>query len=532
MPIFQQGTLNTTALVVPDLYVQIVPPQNLVLNGVPTNLIGMVGTASWGPVNQPVVIGTMADYAQNFGPIVVRKHDMGTCVATAVQQGATNFRCVRVTDGLDVAASYTVGLANTTFAILFSALHTGSLGNAITLTLSPGASNTTWQLVIALSGLVPEVYKNIPAPTPAAFWQNLANAVNQGVGPLRGPSQLVVASVGTATNTPLSSFGTAQPNSQMQTAMLAGGTDGAATANIQTEIGVDALPRTGMYALRSQGCGIAVLVDADDSTQWTTQAAFGLSEGIYMILVGPNGQAITDAVTAKQAAGLDSYAAKLMFGDWIYWNDQANAVTRLVSPQGFVAGRLGNLSPEQSSLNQPLYSIVGTQMSGAPNSGQVSTYSDAELQLLFENGIDVISNPQPGGAYWGVRCGHNTSSNPAIDGDNYTRLTNYIASTLAAGMGQFVGQVINGGLFQRIRATQLSFLQNLFAQGVLGSLDGTAPYSVICDTSNNPQSMTDLGFVQSNAQVQYQSINEKFIVNVEGGQTVVVQRQVLPGGLA
>src|ERR1700723_3513413 len=99
MPIVQQGSINTTALVVPDLYVQIVPPQNLVLNGVPTNLVGIVGTASWGPVNQPVILGTMANYATSFGPVVVRKYDMGTNVATAVQQGAAAFRCVRVTDG-------------------------------------------------------------------------------------------------------------------------------------------------------------------------------------------------------------------------------------------------------------------------------------------------------------------------------------------------------------------------------------------------------------------------------------------------
>ena len=57
MPIVQQGSINTTALVVPDLYVQIVPPQNLVLNGVPTNVVGVVGTASWGPVGQPVIVG-------------------------------------------------------------------------------------------------------------------------------------------------------------------------------------------------------------------------------------------------------------------------------------------------------------------------------------------------------------------------------------------------------------------------------------------------------------------------------------------
>jgi phage tail sheath protein FI len=181
-------------------------------------------------------------------------------------------------------------------------------------------------------------------------------------------------------------------------------------------------------------------------------------------------------------------------------------------------------------LNKPLYSVVGTQISGVPNSGQSTTYSDAELQTLFQAGIDVIANPQPGGSYWGVRCGHNTSSNPATNGDNYARMTNYIAATLAAGMGGFVGQVINSSLFQQIRSTQLSYLQSLLGQGILGSLDGSLPFSVICDASNNPISRTSLGYVQSDCQVQYQGINEKFIVNVEGGQTVIVQSQILPSG--
>jgi len=67
MPIVQQGAINTTSLIVPGLYVQIVPPQNLVLNGVPTNIIGIVGTATWGPVGEPSILATMADYAQLFG---------------------------------------------------------------------------------------------------------------------------------------------------------------------------------------------------------------------------------------------------------------------------------------------------------------------------------------------------------------------------------------------------------------------------------------------------------------------------------
>ena len=109
-------------------------------------------------------------------------------------------------------------------------------------------------------------------------------------------------------------------------------------------------------------------------------------------------------------------------------------------------------------------------------------------------------------------------------------MTHFIAATLSAGMGQYVGQVVNAALFRRIRATQLSFLQNLLAQGILGSTDGSLPFSVVCDASNNPPSRTALGYVQSDAQVQYQAINERFIVNMEGGQTVQVLRQTLPTG--
>jgi uncharacterized protein len=174
--------------------------------------------------------------------------------------------------------------------------------------------------------------------------------------------------------------------------------------------------------------------------------------------------------------------------------------------------------------------VIGSQKTGTPGSGQSTSYSAADLAVLLGAGIDVICNPQPGGNYWGVRGGHNSSSNSAVNGDNYTRLTNYIAATLAAGMGQYVGQVINSDLFRRIRSTQLSFLQNMLGQGLLGSTDGNLPFSVICDTTNNPTSRTDLGYVQSDAQVQYQAINEKFIVNMEGGQTVQVSRQTLPSG--
>ncbi len=520
MPIVQGGSLNTTALVVPDLYVQVVPPQNLVVNGVPTNVIGVVGTASWGPVNQPVIVASMSDYARAFGALVARRFDMGTQVGTAVQQGAQAFRCVRVTDGTDAAASAGLFWSGGVYPALLTARYSGTLGNQVAVQLGAGSAAGTWRLTIGLPGQLAESFDNIAAPSASGFWANLVAAVNQGQGPLRGPSQLCVASLGSATGTAPGVLGPV---------VCTGGTDGAAVA-ASALVGVDTTPRKGMYALRGQGCSLLVLADVDDPATWTVQAGFGQQEGVYAILTGPSGDAILNAVGVKQAAGLDSYSAKLMFGDWVYWSDPVTGTVRLVSPQGFVAGRLGNLSPEQSSLNKPLYGVVGTQRAGVPGGGTVSSYSTAELTVLLGAGLDVIANPQPGGAFWGVRGGHNSSSNAGTNGDNYTRLTNFIAATLSAGMGQYVGQVITPGLFRRIRSTQLSFLQALLGQGMLGSVDGSLPFSVVCDQSNNPASRTGLGYVQSDAQVQYQAINERFIVNLEGGQTVQVTRQTLPSG--
>ena len=512
--ITQVGSLNTTALSVPDLYVQIVPPQQLLLNGVASNIIGIVGTASWGPVNQAVVFGSMAQLASLYGPPVPRKYDLGTHVGTATAQGAAAFVGVRVSDGTDKAASYALLYSAGSYPVLLTALYTGSLGNQIGVDLEPGSRTGSWRLVLSMPGNVPEVFDNIDATSGVqVFWGNLVAAVNGGVGVLRGPSQLVIASIGQGTST--------SPQTIVSQTLLAG-TDGALGATAETLVGIDGIPRSGMYALRGQGCAIGLLADSDSNSTWSSQLGFGLSEGVYMVLTGPAGDTVASAVANKQAAGIDSYGAKLMFGDWLAWYDQTNQQTRLVSPQGFVAGRLASLAPCESSLNKQLFGVIGSQRSGAIGSSQTSTYSTAELQALFSAGIDVICNPAPGGAYWAVRCGHNSSSNAAVYSDSYTRLTNYIADTLAAGMGVYVGQLINQSLFGNIRATLLAYLSNLLSQGVLGTSDGSIPYAVKCDASNNPQSRTALGYVQADVQVRYQGINEKFLVNLQGGAGVQV----------
>src|SRR5689334_21310598 len=79
-------------------------------------------------------------------------------------------------------------------------------------------------------GLQPEVYDNIPGGG-ADFWLAMAQAINQGQGPQRGPSQLIAASAGGATVAP-AAFSTAL-------GVTAFGTDGAADVTAMTLVGMD-----------------------------------------------------------------------------------------------------------------------------------------------------------------------------------------------------------------------------------------------------------------------------------------------------
>lgn len=131
MSILQYSALDTTALITPDLHVIIVPPSQLTIKGVSSNIAAVIGTASWGPVNQPSIVSSMSDYAAGFGPVMARKHDMGTHVATASHQGANNFRCVRVTDGTDTVATVVLPTPDLTAAPAFWAAVSAAVNSGI-----------------------------------------------------------------------------------------------------------------------------------------------------------------------------------------------------------------------------------------------------------------------------------------------------------------------------------------------------------------------------------------------------------------
>jgi hypothetical protein len=495
-----------TPTIVPSLNVVKVSPSVVTLNEAPTNIAFYVGTAAFGPVNAPVAVSDMTSYSKVFGAIQARKFDMGSHVAAAVLQGANDFICIRVTDGTDTAATKAVTTGSGTPKTVFTATakYSGTAGNNIVIAVGTGSKAATFRVTVTM-GTTIEAYDNIAIAT---FGADFAAAV------AARPSNLIVVTSGDPTATALAAG---------FSVTLVGGTDGAGV--VSTDLVGDSSTRTGMWAAQNTQASIGVLCDCDDSTTYTTQIAYGEANNVLMIAVGPAGQAISDAITAKQTAGADDTNIKIMLGDWVYFNDPSNG-TRMISPQGFVAGRMQNLTASDSSLNKPIFGVVGSQRVGAPGSGTVGTYSDAELLELGLAGIDVLTNPQPRGAIWGVRLGINASSEAGVQDETYTRMENLLLSTFNSGMGQYVGEKINNGLFLDVTTTLDNALGNLLSEGVLAvQEDGSVPYTVQCDKFNNPQSQTSLGLLTAAVQCRFQGIVRDFVIGVEGGAGVTINAQ-------
>lgn len=656
--IYQYGQLNTAGAMAPGAYVQIVKPPPVVA-GVATNGYGLVGVASWGPVNSPVVTGSPQANQSNWGAVTNRQRDLATAIAIAFAIGQYNNVAVRVTDGTDTAATATLKDASNAVGATLTGYYTGSLGNSLVATPSTGTKPNSYKVTLALPGFQPEIFDNItqgvsgatvtpgtgytsvpnlaisapqaaggvqaagnaslkvvsanvsggganggsgfvtgdtvtlangvvlgvtassgaitalsvtnggsltggsvptnpsaPQSTSGAgtgalinlvwglgpvsitnpgsgytsataapsgggagtggavtlatsIWLNLVNAINQGQSGVRGPSQLVVATIGTSAAAPA-----------LTAVTLSGGTDGAAGVTDATLVGTNTTPPTGMYALQSAGVQTMNLVDHSTSSQWSTMAAFAQQFGVFGAAQGQPGQSIATVSTNLNTAGVDTYGLKCLVGDWVYWQDTVNNVQRLVGPATIWGPMRANLAPNQSTLNKPVLGIVGTQ-----RSVQQVPYSGPETLSAVQARLDFLANPAPGGNYFAFQTDRNVSSDAATNSEAYTTMTNFLALTLAANFGFVVGNPQTVDLRQEVSDSITSFLTNLWlVSQYIGDVNNpqAVPFKVTLDASNNPDAQVAIGLMQCLVVVKFQSIVREFLISLQGGSTVQV----------
>ena len=213
-PIFDEGQLNLAALQVSDIYVIITPPRTALIQGFPTDGIGLVGTAGWGPLNVPMPVGDVQSAIRAFGNISTSPNDIMTEIIGALKQGARNIFGVRVSDGTDVAASahFVDSDGSPENLVKLTGIYTGTKGNGIQAAVGVGSNNTavaasgtitfavTWTagdtVTITIGGTA-IVYTVVSGDTYTTIAQAVASKINNDaiVG------KLVSASVGVTTTT-------------------------------------------------------------------------------------------------------------------------------------------------------------------------------------------------------------------------------------------------------------------------------------------------------------------------------------------
>jgi hypothetical protein len=406
-------------------------------------------------------------------------------------------------------------LLNGGVSLVATALYTGSLGNGIKLTLQPGSKAGTYRVVISCPGLPTEVFDNIAAGlTGNAIWVGIAAAINSGASGIRPASNLIILTAQSVGIAPLAAS---------TTYTFASGTDGVTTITGLLMIGQDVVPRTGMYALRGTNIARFDLCDLSDLTLVLTQNSFALDIGAEAICVSPMSDTITNAAIELGNQGIDSYAVKVIFGDWVVWPDTINQIPqRVTSPQAIAMGIRGNLSPQNSLLNKPIYGIAGTQSSVLNK-----RYSYADLQALATARMDVIALDPTLTNNFIFRLGINTSSNQVIYDDAYTDVTNFLAKSLVIVASQYVGQTQTADERRRARISLQGFMAFAQQNGIIGTADNTQAYQVTLDNTNNTQISVALGFQYAYVKAIYLGIVRFFIVNLEGGASVTISNTLI-----
>lgn len=351
MPIGVAGQWNLAALQVPGVYIDIIPPSPLLV-GAATNVIGLVGVGSWGPVNSTINISAPADCATKLGVPMIRTYDIAWHISAATQVGgAAAFKCVRVTDGTDTAASAVVQNASASGAVTFTANPTASQ------TISLGGSTVTFVATGAADNQV-----NIGANL-AATMTALATMLNASAD-----ANLVKATY-TATSTVLSvTYKTAGTGGNSFT--LATNVTGATVSAATLLGGGPALTLTGKYT-GSLGNGIQMSIST------------GTQANTYLVsILFPN----TAPEIFNNIGGTGN----------AFWTNLANAInngTAYRGPSSYVVATAGALSAAPT-LASPVTLSGGTDgASGVSDTTLmgVDTAPRTGMYALRNSGIDTFA---------------------------------------------------------------------------------------------------------------------------------------------
>lgn len=424
------------------------------------DVIGVVGTANWGPTDTPTLVTSLAEFMQQFGGYETGLTGILTASAVYAQNARARMYFVRATPSSVAGVKATKTLSA---KVRIDAKHIGTEGNNVSVTVANGThSGKKYTLSDAVLGLT-EIWDDQGNTTVASNTFAAAGGPNEpGAG-----SQLV---------TFVSLVDTDPANAAA--APLVGGTNGTAVdADYIGAVGAGG-SRTGLYAFDAVS-DVRYLVAAQQSstaiqTAWLAYAeARSIKQGLVFAIV--NTPAAQDPGTVGIGT-LDSDRAAIF---WPWLQSVAMPVAArasYVAPDGFIAGLMSTQKPNRGPLNLPLYGVTQLQYSA----------SDAQLDTVTDKRINPIVAPRGRG----VRTWGNLTLSSDAAWSRIPIRQEYDAIEQAAwdGTAWVVGEPNDPDTLWPQVAGQMDAMLGQFVRD--GTIVAFLP-SVVDETNNTPQDVAD-----------------------------------------
>ena len=397
--------------------------------------------------------------------------------------------------------------------IKLTAKYTGSMGNKIAVFTAPSAVQNALDVTIVpfSGGGRAEVFIGIPtggtgSASAGVFWNALANAINNGIVPKRGPSNWVTASLASNwAETPAVPAARASNNFA-----LTGGTDGRNVTSSQM-LGTQS-PATGVYLAPqlTPPPSVCWLAGCTDNTIFSEILASALGTNLFWLFGFPINTDVPTATTLKYGWGISDYHVGFVL-DWVIFNDPVNG-QKVLPALGAAGGAIACLAPWNSPYNIVLQGILGT-VAGVP-------YSFGDISQASQNGILLIEQrPAAGGAF----VFRNSVNSVGAADDNglvsYSRMTNYLVNAIGNALEPFGGKLQsslpNDPVRSQVRAVLNALLQPMQDAGAIESFNN------VSDTSNNTVITVAEHELFVLDQVKYMSEILYIGFTLQGGVTVI-----------
>ena len=253
--------------------------------------------------------------------------------------------------------------------------------------------------------------------------------------------------------------------------------------------------RRGMFALDRIDEVMQLIIPkfAGDTTVMGDQIDYAENRlDIFNIFSTPIGMDAQEAKDFKTITFPRKTKFAAMYWPWIRVTDPTNAAKILtVPPLAWVAGIYSRTDATRNVGKAPGGTIDGalrflTGLESDPDKGERDTVYPVRINPL-------INTTQTGLAVWGVRT--MSPTNDVLRYINAVRLFQFVEKSIFNSTFGFVFESITSNLYAQIKTTIDGFLLNLYNTGHFAGSSPGAAFFVICDGTNNPPEVANLGQV-------------------------------------